>query len=106
MAQYFQRARLEYDLDDRRVRRTPLGEALEKQQPPVPPAPGIRYFPETGHNVGGGFLRFFVENGGAPALGYPISEEVVKTDTPPSGSSTCGWSGGRSTRPGGRWCTD
>jgi peptidoglycan/xylan/chitin deacetylase (PgdA/CDA1 family) len=76
MVQYFQRARLEYPLDAGVVRRSPLGEALGKQQPAVPPLPGLRYFPETGHNVGNAFLRFFVDAGGVEALGLPLSEEV------------------------------
>jgi peptidoglycan/xylan/chitin deacetylase (PgdA/CDA1 family) len=58
------------------VRRSPLGEALLPNQPAVPPGPGVRYFPETGHNVGGAFLRFFVAAGGADVLGLPLSEEV------------------------------
>ena len=35
-----------------------------------------RYFPETGHFVGHGFWRFWVENGGLPIFGYPLTEEV------------------------------
>lgn len=34
-----------------------------------------RFFPETGHAVGGAFLRFYDGNGGLDAFGYPISEE-------------------------------
>jgi hypothetical protein len=37
--------------------------------------PELRYFPETGHAVGGAFLRFYDGNGGLDAFGYPISEE-------------------------------
>ncbi len=64
------------DVSGAGVRRSPLGEALLPNQPAVPPAPGVRYFPETGHNVGGAFLRFFIAAGGADALGLPLSEEV------------------------------
>ncbi len=35
-----------------------------------------RFFPETGHFVGHGFWRFWVENGGLPIFGYPLTEEV------------------------------
>jgi hypothetical protein len=35
----------------------------------------LRYFPETGHAVGGAFLRFYDGNGGLDSFGYPISEE-------------------------------
>src|SRR5581483_3602556 len=76
MVQYFQRARLEYDPDTKIVRRGPLGELLGKRQPAVEPLPGLRYYPETGHNLGGAFLQFFEAAGGLDALGYPISEEV------------------------------
>ncbi|NCC34234.1 MAG: hypothetical protein EOM24_19820, partial [Chloroflexia bacterium] len=37
--------------------------------------PDLRYFPETGHGVGGRFLRFWEENGDLIAFGLPISEE-------------------------------
>ncbi len=76
MVQYFQCARLEYDLDARVVRRSPLGDLLGRRQPAVEPLPGLRYYPETGHNLGGAFLQFFDAAGGRDALGYPISEEV------------------------------
>ncbi|MEM4342808.1 MAG: N-acetylmuramoyl-L-alanine amidase [Candidatus Caldarchaeum sp.] len=34
-----------------------------------------RFFPETGHFVGHGFWRFWLEHGGLPIFGYPISGE-------------------------------
>ncbi|HMQ32590.1 MAG TPA: hypothetical protein PKD53_17795 [Chloroflexaceae bacterium] len=37
--------------------------------------PELRYFPETGHAVGGAFLRYWEQNGGLDAFGLPISEE-------------------------------
>jgi peptidoglycan/xylan/chitin deacetylase (PgdA/CDA1 family) len=76
MVQYFQRARLEFDPETGLVTRSRLGELLDRAQPAAPPVPGLRYFPETGHNLGHGFLVFFEEAGGVEALGYPISEEV------------------------------
>jgi hypothetical protein len=48
---------------------------------PVPPRPGgaeTRYFPETGHNVGGPFLRFFEARGGLDLFGFPRTEELVE----------------------------
>lgn len=78
MLQYFQRARLEYDLATSEVRRSPLGSLLGKVQPAVPPLPNVRYFRETGHNVGQSFLVAFEQTGGASALGLPISEEVTE----------------------------
>src|SRR5262245_59668208 len=64
------------DTPDTGVHRSALGEALLRRQPAVAPAPGGRYFPETGHNVGGAFLQFFVDAGGRDVLGLPLSEEV------------------------------
>lgn len=37
--------------------------------------PELRYFPETGHAVGGAFLRYWEQNGGLDVFGLPISEE-------------------------------
>jgi hypothetical protein len=37
--------------------------------------PGLRFFPETGHAVGGTFLGFYDANGGLDVFGLPISEE-------------------------------
>jgi peptidoglycan/xylan/chitin deacetylase (PgdA/CDA1 family) len=80
--QYFQRARLELSLDTGELRRSPLGTLLDKQQPAVPPEPGVRYFRETGHNVGRSFLVFFEAAGGVDALGLPLSEEVEEYGRP------------------------
>ena len=74
--QYFQRARLEYDVATGELRRSPLGTLMGKRQPAVPPLPDVRYFPETGHNVGQSFLIALERAGGTEALGLPISEEV------------------------------
>ncbi|CAN5566027.1 hypothetical protein BH24CHL1_BH24CHL1_01070 [soil metagenome] len=44
---------------------------------------GGAHFPETGHTLSGNFLDFWLENGGLPIFGYPISErfeEVSETD--------------------------
>jgi peptidoglycan/xylan/chitin deacetylase (PgdA/CDA1 family) len=60
------------------MRRSPLGVMMNRTQPAVPPLPGVRYFPETGHNLGGAFLRHFVDAGGVDVFGYPISEEVAE----------------------------
>lgn len=41
----------------------------------------LKYFPETGHNIRGEFLRFF-ENAAEPLLvfGYPITDEFTSSD--------------------------
>jgi hypothetical protein len=38
--------------------------------------PGGRFFPETGHTVGGRFLQFWQSNGGLAVFGYPLTEQV------------------------------
>jgi len=56
--------------------------------PPVAPVaassqPGVRFFPETGHNVPVLFERFWSEQGGLRRFGYPLTEafeEVSETD--------------------------
>lgn len=35
-----------------------------------------RFFPETGHTVGGRFLEFWQSNGGLPVFGYPLSDQI------------------------------
>lgn len=40
--------------------------------------PGLRYFGETSHGVGGKFLDFWEAHGGLDVFGYPISDEVVE----------------------------
>jgi hypothetical protein len=37
-----------------------------------------QFFPETGHTVGGIFLRYWREHGGLSQQGYPISEEFTE----------------------------
>jgi hypothetical protein len=36
---------------------------------------GPRFFPETGHAVGGRFLEFWQQNGGLAVFGYPLTDE-------------------------------
>ncbi|MEO5951982.1 MAG: M23 family metallopeptidase, partial [Chloroflexia bacterium] len=38
----------------------------------------IDYFPETGHVVANGFLKYWQANGGLSTFGYPISSETVE----------------------------
>lgn len=40
--------------------------------------PGLRFFAETSHGVGGKFLEFFDANGGLDRFGYPISDEIIE----------------------------
>jgi thermitase len=39
------------------------------------PNDGTRYFPETGHTLGGAFRAFWEQNGGLTVFGFPISQE-------------------------------
>jgi spore germination protein len=36
------------------------------------------YFPETGHSLGGAFLKYWRANGGLPVYGFPLSEEFTE----------------------------
>lgn len=40
--------------------------------------PGLRYFGETSHGVGGRFLDFWETHGGLDIFGYPLSDEVIE----------------------------
>ncbi len=39
---------------------------------------GARFFPETGHTLGGGFLEYWNTHGGLADQGYPLSEEFTE----------------------------
>ncbi len=43
--------------------------------------PNFRYFPETDHLVGNGFLKYWQNFGGLATFGYPISEEMTENGT-------------------------
>ncbi len=82
--QYFQRARMEW-----RGEGVVLGKIavdLGASQPGVDTSLvassgiGWRYFPETGHLLGGGFYRYFEANGGVEHFGVPITSEVPLGD--------------------------
>ncbi|HVX30134.1 MAG TPA: glycoside hydrolase family 3 N-terminal domain-containing protein, partial [Nitrolancea sp.] len=44
-------------------------------------SPSTRFFPETGHTLGGGFLAYWNKFGGLPVFGYPITEEFTDAQT-------------------------
>jgi peptidoglycan/xylan/chitin deacetylase (PgdA/CDA1 family) len=50
----------------------------------APPADGRRYFPETGHTLGGAFGRAWDAGGGLPTYGFPLTEEFIE-DSPTDG---------------------
>ena len=86
--QYFQRQRMEWWPDNPepyKVLLTLIGdEVLGPATPPIPqqlippPRDGTRrYYSQTGHTVGDGFLRYFDRKGGLDIFGYPTSEPYV-----------------------------
>ncbi len=81
--QYFERVRLEYHPESADPRYQVLlgqfGRRIHPADAPAPPAPGTRYFAETGHNLGGSFQRHWEANGGLAQFGYPLTEEFTAT---------------------------
>jgi hypothetical protein len=81
--QYFEKVRFELDLSappDLRVGLTPLGQYSYEpgQILTVPPnSPACENYPQDGYPVCYAFLDFFLENGGVPQFGYPISSFEV-----------------------------
>ena len=84
LAQYFEKARLEWhpgNPDPYKVQLGLLGDELGKRTPPIPinqiPArndPSCLHFYETGHNLCHSFRTYWLENGGLDMFGYPIAE--------------------------------
>jgi len=87
--QYFERARFEYhpefvgteyEILLGHIGRWALGQRTTGAFTPISSeATNMRYFPETGHFVGGAFLRYWEQNGGLFSFGYPITAEVMET---------------------------
>ncbi len=91
--QYFERVRMElhpenappYDVllgqFGRRVERAQFADAnnavdlFQQALAPATPLAGASYFPETGHNLGGGFRDYWTANGGLAQFGFPLTEE-------------------------------
>lgn len=78
--QYFERVRLEYHPENpppydvllgQFGRRVARGVACREE-----PIAVQRFFPETGHNLGGRFLDYWEANGGLAQFGLPISGEI------------------------------
>ncbi|HEU5317009.1 MAG TPA: sialidase family protein, partial [Chloroflexota bacterium] len=91
LAQYFQRARLEYRPEFRgtpyEVQISLLGEQLlgAARPGPVPAfesSADQRYFVETGHSASYAFLRAFTNRGGLDSFGFPITEELQEGGRP------------------------
>ncbi|MDW8059339.1 MAG: polysaccharide deacetylase family protein [Thermomicrobium sp.] len=104
LVQYFERARMEAPVTcagtgECPVQLTRVGALVTAHRAdpafvplaldPPPPATALRrYFPETGHTLAYGFLRFWLRNGGVAVFGYPISEEFTETDPETGRTST------------------
>jgi hypothetical protein len=83
--QWFERARLEhwpehagtpYEIQPGLVgREYTVGRDFPTQSP-FADRPGLRFFAETSHGLGGHFLEFWSTHGGVDMFGYPISDEI------------------------------
>src|SRR5207249_4949870 len=81
LVQYFERSRFELHPENQPPYDVLLGQfgrvlyLTDPGQPlatAAPPLPGAVYFNATGHNLAGGFLRYWEANGGLAQFGYPI----------------------------------
>jgi hypothetical protein len=80
--QYFERARFEYHPENAPpydVLLVRLGLRLRPLDPPADPLAGASYFTQTGHNLSGTFLQYWLANGGLAVYGYPTSEAFTET---------------------------
>jgi Zn-dependent protease len=78
-AQYFERARFElHPATGGQVILGTLGALTTQPQEAATPIEGAQFFPETGHNLSGPFLKFWNENGGLAIFGFPITEELIE----------------------------
>ncbi len=95
MSQFFERAIFEYHPEyagtPNAVLLRLLGDeftanrSFDKADPGNVPD-GMQYISQTGHTLGGPFLKYWQENGGLAVFGYPISEEITEV-SPTDGQS-------------------
>jgi uncharacterized protein YvpB len=90
VSQYFERARMEYDLNkshDQPIALGLLGTELTKNrleekafQPvsSITDTQEVRFFPQTNHSIMLGFKAYWEQNGELAALGYPLSQEFTE----------------------------
>ncbi len=82
LVQYFERARFEWHPENAAPYNVLLGQFGRQLHPLYPAVPDCgcgRYFPETGHNVAGGFLAYWEAHGGLAQFGYPLTDQVTET---------------------------
>jgi len=81
--QWFERVRMEYHPEiadpQYQVLLGQFGRTIHPADPAVAAKPGQRFFPETGHNLGGDFLTYWTAQGGLAQFGYPLSEAMQET---------------------------
>jgi plastocyanin len=79
LVQYFERARFEYHPESAdpqyQVLLGQFGRRIHPADPPAQQQAGAMYFPDTGHNLIGGFQQYWQQNGGLAIFGFPISEQ-------------------------------
>src|SRR5690606_33194789 len=91
VAQYFERARLEYHpaLDDTPYRvlggrlgfDLTLGRQAEREFRPISSSQskaGCEFFEPTGHSLCAPFIDWWYARGGLPIFGYPLSEQMTE----------------------------
>ncbi|HEY0071803.1 MAG TPA: hypothetical protein VGE04_17730 [Chloroflexia bacterium] len=87
LSQFFERAIFEYHPENAgtpyEVQLRLLGNEFTQgrtfdKADPLALSPYSFYFPETGHSLGGAFLKHWQENGAMSVYGYPISEEITE----------------------------
>ncbi|MFN8517524.1 MAG: N-acetylmuramoyl-L-alanine amidase [Chloroflexia bacterium] len=90
VVQYFERARFELHPEnagtDYEVLLGHLGRKYHPADKPVAALAGQRFFPESGHNLGGLFREYWEQYGGLFIYGVPMSEEfteISKIDNKP-----------------------
>jgi hypothetical protein len=91
--QYFERVRMEYHPENPAPWDVELGQFGRRallmrdiggppDTSPVAPQPGMTFFPETGHNLGGGFLDYWQGHGGLAQFGFPLTEVIEERLVP------------------------
>jgi hypothetical protein len=88
--QWFERARFErHPRGGNAAAEVILGQLGREVRPPDPAAepiadPGVRFFPESGHNLGL-FRGYWEGHGGLARFGFPLSEEVTEVNAADGG---------------------
>ncbi len=82
LVQWFERVRMELHPENAPPNDVLLGQfgrLLHPADAPVMPRPGLRHYPETGHNVPADLAAYWDANGGLAQFGYPVSEVFTES---------------------------